>query len=343
MKAVFLTKERKIIIEDILKPEIKNKTDVLVGIKSVGICGSDIHYYLEGKIGEQIIEDKIILGHEAAGLVVEVGKGVTNLKKGDKVAIEPGISCGKCEQCVIGKPNLCPYVIFFGTPPVDGALKEFVVMPHTHLIPLPDGLDYDCGVLSEPLAIGLYGVKLSSLSVGEDVAIIGAGPIGLSALFSAKLAGAKRIFVSDLYQARLDMAKKLGADVTVLATKENIVDVVMKETSGRGVDIGYEAAGEQETFNQATQVVKIGGKSVIFGIPAQDKIEFRASVVRRKELQILNVRRSAHTTKLALDLIKKNNVFSKLVTHIYELNDVEEAIKLVAEYKSGVIKAVVRM
>jgi len=344
MKAVYLTAKKKISIEDIPEPEIKKDTDVLVRVRSVGICGSDIHYYSEGRIGDQVVKDKIILGHEAAGEVVDAGSRVTKVKKGDKIAIEPGISCGKCEQCVRGKPNLCPYVEFFGTPPVDGAFREFIVMPQTHLVQLPGGLGYEEGVLSEPLAIGLYGVKLGGLSVGDDVAITGAGPIGLSVLFSAKTAGAKKIFISDFYESRLSMAEKLGADRVVLASREDIADVVKKETGGRGVDIGFEAAGKQETFKQSTEVAKIGGRSVIYGIPSEDRIEFNASVIRRKELQIINVRRSAHTTELALELISKSELpFSRLVTHTFRLEDVEEALKLAAEYRDGVIKAVVKM
>ena len=344
MKAVYLIARKKIVIEEIPEPKITRDDDVLVRVRSVGICGSDIHYYLEGRIGNQVIQDRIILGHEAAGDVVDTGCAVTRFRPGDKVAIEPGISCGRCEQCLKGKPNLCPNVLFFGTPPVDGALREFIVMPQTHLFPLPQEFSYNEGVLSEPLAIGLYGVKLAGMSVGDEVAIVGAGPIGLSVLFSVKMAGAKRIFVSDLYQPRLEMAEKLGADRLVLASDEDIVKVVKQETNTRGVDISFEAAGKQETFKQSASVARIGGKAVIYGIPAEDKIEFDASVVRRKELQIINVRRSAHTTKLALDMIKNSSLpFVKLVTHTFNIEDTEEALKLVAEYRDGVIKAVIQL
>lgn len=344
MKAAFLLEKRKVVIEDIPIPEIKKDTDVLVNIKRVGICGSDIHYYIEGKIGSQVVKDKIILGHEASGEVVDTGKEVTRVKKGQKVAIEPGITCGVCEHCLGGKPNLCPDVKFFGTPPVDGALKEYVVMPEENLIPLPEGLDYNDGVLSEPLAIGLYGVKLSGFSVGEDVAIIGAGPIGLSVLFSVKTGGAKRIFVSDLLPYRLEMAKKLGADIVVDASRENIANIVKEATGGRGVDVGYEAAGKGETFRQSAEVARIGGRTVIYGIPEDDRMEFDAHSVRRKELKIINVRRSAHTTELALKLIAERHLpFSSLVTHQFPLERIEEALKMAAEYKDGIIKAAITL
>ncbi len=344
MKAAFLMRKNRVVIENIPVPEIKKDTDVLVRIRRVGICGSDIHYYLEGKIGSQIVENKIILGHEAAGEVEDTGKAVKGVKKGQKVAVEPGISCGECEQCISGKPNLCPAVRFFGTPPVDGALREYVVVPEENIIPLPEGLDYNDGVLSEPLAIGLYGVKLSGFSVGDDVAIIGAGPIGLSVLFSVKTGGAKRIFVSDLLPYRLEMAKKLGADIVVDASRDNIADIVKAETGGRGVDIGYEAAGKGETFRQSAEVARIGGRAVIYGIPEDDKLEFDAHSVRRKELRIINVRRSAHVTKTALELIAQKRLpFSSLVTHEFALERVEDALKTAAEYKDGIIKAVIKL
>lgn len=345
MRAAFLVRKRKIVIEDLAKPRLEKPTDVLVRVKTVGICGSDVHYYLEGKIGDQVVENRIILGHEAAGTVAEVGPKVTSLKQGDRVAIEPGTSCGKCESCIQGKPNLCPNVQFFGTPPVDGALREFLVMPEENLFPIPENLSLQDGVLSEPLAIGLYGVRLSRIRVGDDVAVLGAGPIGLSVIFSARMSGAKRIFASDLLSPRLKMAGKLGADTVVqVSSQESLAEVIRQETKGRGVDIAYEAAGKAETFKEAAEVTRIGGKTVILGIPEDDRMEFDAHVVRKKELPIINVRRSAHCTGLALELLaRKERPFSDLVTHTFPLEEIETALNLAAEYKDGVIKAVVTL
>jgi L-iditol 2-dehydrogenase len=344
MKAAYLVEPGRVVIEDIPVPEIKENTDVLVRIRNVGICGSDIHYFLKGRIGDQIVSDRIILGHEAAGDVASIGSSVRNVREGQKVAIEPGITCGRCEYCIKGMPNLCPNVKFFGTPPVDGALREYVVMPERNLIPLSRGLDYNEGLLSEPLAIGIHGIKLSGFSVGDEVAIIGAGPIGLSILFTVKMGGAKRVFISDLIPARLEMAKKLGADRVILAEKENIVDVVKKETGGRGVDIGCEAVGKIETFKQSSEVARIGGETVIYGIPDDDRMEFDAHSIRRKQLRIINVRRSVHVTQLALDLMGQKKIpFSSIVTHTFPLEKVEEALKMVSGYRDGVIKAVITL
>jgi len=342
MKAVYLVDKKKIEIFDIPVPEIKKEDEVLVKIKCVGVCGSDIRYYLEGKIGDQIVGKKVIIGHECAGEVVEIGKGVKNLKVGDKVAVEPGISCGKCELCLKGKPNLCPNVKFLGTPPVDGALREYIVMPERNFIKIPEGLGFDEGVLSEPLAIGLYGVKLSEIEVREDVAVLGTGPIGLSVVFSLKEAGAKNIFATDLIKERMKFAKELGADVAYNPEETDIAKEIKKITEGRGVDIVYEAAGKQETIKQAEEIVKIGGKIVIYGIPSDDKINFTAHIIRKKEVKIINVRRSCWTTILSLQMVQKSNLpFGKMVTHRFPLEKVNEAFELVSEYKDGVIKAMI--
>jgi len=342
MKVAYLVGKKKIVIEEEKELEIRNDNDVLVRIKCVGICGSDVHYFLEGKIGDQIVKDRIILGHEASGEVVEFGKNVKKLRKGDKVAIEPGISCGKCEFCIRGRPNICPFVRFLGTPPVNGALREYIVMPEENLIKIPEGLGYEEGVLSEPLAIGIYAVKLSGLKIGDDVAILGAGPIGLSILFSARESGANRIFVSDLIDERIEFAKKIGADFTVNANKEDITEIVKKITDNRGVDISFESAGKKETFRQVIHTSRIGGKSVLVGIPSEDIVEFEAHIMRRKELELINVRRSAFCTEIALNLIKNSKLpFKEIVTHRYQFEKIEDALNLVSEYRDGVIKCVI--
>ncbi len=344
MKVAYLIQKRKIVFEEINQPEIINNDDVLIRIKCVGICGSDVHYFLEGRIGDQIVKNKIILGHEASGEVVEVGKSVKSLKKGDKVAIEPGISCGKCIYCLKGKPNLCPYVKFLGTPPVDGAFREYMVFPEKNLIKIPDGLGFEEGVLSEPLAIGVYATKLSKIEIGDNVVILGVGPIGLSVLFSVKMAGAGLIVVSDLIDERISFAKEIGADYTVDAKRQDIVEFVKKITDNKGVNISFECAGKNETFKQIIHTSGIGGKCVILGIPSEDSIEFNPHVMRRKELLIINVRRSSFCTETALYMMKNSKIlFSKIITHRYPFEKLEEALNLVAEYKDGVIKCVVNI
>jgi len=341
MKAIFLTEDRKILLEDVPRPVISGENQVLVRVRAVGICGSDVHYFVEGRIGTQVVTDRIILGHECSGEVVEVGSGVKNLRAGDRVAIEPGISCGKCQFCQQGKPNLCPYVLFLGTPPVDGALREFLVMPEHNLIKIPKDLGYEEAAICEPLAIGLYAVRISCFRPGDSVAILGAGPIGLSVIFS--LAGvASRVVVSDLFQNRLDMAKVLGATETVLV-EEGLTGNPFQGYR-QDFDVVFEAAGKKETCKQAIEIAKIGGNVVLIGIPRQDIIFLDPHLMRRKELILTNVRRSAHTTEKALHLMtRKPGLFSRIITHTFTLEETEKALTLVSGYRDGVIKAMVKL
>ncbi|PIU23001.1 MAG: alcohol dehydrogenase, partial [Chloroflexi bacterium CG08_land_8_20_14_0_20_45_12] len=245
-------------IQDAPQPVVGNGK-LLVQVKKVGICGSDVQYFKNGRIGEQIVSSSFIIGHEAAGEVVEIGPNVVNFTVGQKVAIEPGVSCGKCEACLIGKPNLCTKIRFLGTPPTSGAFQEFLAMPATNFIPLPDNVTLEEGVLSEPLGIGLYTVNLIRVSPGDSVAIFGCGPIGLSILFFAKLAGAASIFATDLIPERRAYAKHIGADYVFDPKKKNPVKEILSLTKGRGVHSAFEAAGQKETLVQAIDSASLAG------------------------------------------------------------------------------------
>ncbi|MCM8815240.1 MAG: zinc-binding dehydrogenase, partial [Candidatus Omnitrophica bacterium] len=278
------------------------------------------------------------------GEIVEIGKNVRSVKKGDRVVIEPGISCGICEFCVNGRPNLCPNVKFLGTPPVTGAFREFICMPEKKVVKLPDQLSFAQGTRAEPLAIALYGVRLSNLLVGDSVAILGAGPIGLSVLFCCKTGGASQISVTEIVEERANMAKNLGADYVYLANKHDIGREIFSHTGGKGVDICFECAGKQETVDQMIQVCSIGGRAVIFGIPAEDRISFDPHLVRRKQLPIFSVRRSAFTTEMALEFMCNSNIgFTSIITHRFPLEKIQDAFELVSSKKQGVIKAIIDM
>lgn len=340
-KAAFLLGKQKFVIDEIEIPECGNN-EVFVRIKAVGICGSDAHYFLDGRIGDQIVPEKFIIGHEAAGEVVEIGRNVKSFKKGDRVVIEPGISCGICDFCITGRPNLCQSVKFLGTPPTTGAFRQFIVMPEKNLIRLPDELSFAEGTLAEPLAIALYGVRLSNFQIGDTVAILGAGPIGLSVLFCCKIGGASKIIATEIIKHRAEMAKKLGADYVYLADKQDIVREILENTNRRGVDIAYECAGKQETISQMISVSSVDGKSVVFGIPAEDVVFFDPHIVRRKQLPIITVRRSAFTTEAVLQLMCKSSIkFSSVITHLFPLEKIQEALEIVSTKSDGVIKAVI--
>jgi len=339
--AAYLLGKKKFVIDEFKIPECRDD-EVLIRIRAIGICGSDVHYFLDGRIGDQIVPEKFIIGHEATGEVVATGKNVKSFKEGDRVFIEPGISCGKCEFCITGRPNLCPFVKFLGTPPVEGAFKQFIVMPEKNLVKLPDNLSFAEGTLAEPLAIAVYGVRLANFLAGDTVAILGAGPIGLSVLFCCKNGGARKIFVTEIIKERAEMAEKLGADTVFLANQNDIEKMIIEYTGGRGVDIGFECVGKQETITQLFNVSCIGGKAVIFGIPDKDEIFFDPHLLRRKQLPVFSVRRSAFTTEIALEMMNKSQIkFSSIITHKFSLEKIQDALEIVSTKSNGVIKAII--
>lgn len=351
MKAAFLTGVRQIEIREIKKP-VPKKGEVLIKLASVGICGSDVHYYRTGRIGSQVVKYPFVVGHECSGIVEELTEEVTNLSIGERVAIEPAVSCGICEFCISGHPNICPKVKFLGTPAtsgapaVEGAFREYITIPASNAIPIPDSVSFDEATLTEVMAIAVHTVDLAKIKRGETVAILGSGPIGLGILLMAKISGASTIFATDLLQSRLEMAQKLGADYVINPLKENPVDVIKEETDGRGVDVTFEAAGEQETINHSLDAVRIGGRVVIVGIPEVDKVYYTPEI-RRKEPIIYHVRRSNQAnkdTERAISLIEKGLLKVRpLVTHKFPLNKIKDALDMVDGYKDGVIKAIIAM
>ncbi len=342
MKAAIFYKLRDIRIKDVKEPKVRPGC-ALIKVKAVGICRSDVHYYTQGRIGSQIIKKPLVLGHEAAGLVVETGKGVTNIKKGDRVSLEPGIFCGKCPQCRTGRPNLCKKVRFFGTPPINGTFLEYVVHPAGMLFKLPERLSYGEGALIEPLTVGMYAVELAKIKTGETVAILGAGPIGLSILKSALCRKVKHIYVTDYLAYRLKYAAK-HKKVTVVNAGAEPVKKILRMTKGRGVDVVFEAAGKAEAVKQTIEVAATGGRVVWAGIPDEDTVTIDCHEARRRELLIINVRRTKHQNEKAVRALASGKIYVKdMVTHRFPLKDITKAFQLVEKYKDGVIKAVIEM
>ncbi|RPI82857.1 MAG: NAD(P)-dependent alcohol dehydrogenase [Chloroflexi bacterium] len=318
--------------------------EVLLKIAAVGVCGSDVHYYNEGRIGHQVVTEPIIMGHEFSAWVVQFGEGVGGLQKGQFVAVDPAISCGHCEQCVLGHPNLCPKVKFCGTPPVNGVFAEYAVMPAANCFPLPEGFSPEEGALLEPLGVALHAVRLSHMKPGDTVAILGAGPIGLLIGAVAKSAGASAVYMTEPIPDRRNFATNYCADVSIDPGNQDPAAEIKRLTGGRGVDLAFEAAGARETPQQAAEVVRIGGKVILAGIPADDEISLNASTVRRKGLTIKLVRRMAHTYPAAIRMVEKKMINLKpLITHRLPLTGVGQAMDMLTSYKDGVIKAVIEM
>ena len=335
---------RDVRIEDAPIPD-PGPDEVLLRIASVGTCGSDVHYYVEGAIGDQIVTDPITMGHEFSAWIVEKGEDVeADLEAGQLVAVEPAIPCGECEYCLHGHPNLCPNVEFCGTPPIDGVFAEYAVMPAENCFPLPEGFTPDEGALLEPLGIAIHTVDLAHLKAGQTVAILGAGPIGLLTAAVARAAGAGEIFMTEPQARRREFALDYVADAVYNPDEENVVAAIMGATDGRGVDVAFEAAGAQETPDQAGRVTRPGGKVVMVGIPSEDRMLMTASVVRRKGLTIKMVRRMKHTYPRAIRMVDRGMVdVEALATHTFSLEEIREAFKLVAGYQDGVLRAMIRV
>jgi L-iditol 2-dehydrogenase len=316
--------------------------------KAVGICGSDLHSYQDGRIGTTIIKSPIVLGHEFAGIVEAVGPDAMDghhqsLKPGTHVAVDPSQTCGYCEPCLEGNPNLCLNVRFCGLWPDDGALRDYMIIPARTCFPLPAGTDFAIGALLEPLGIAMHAVDLGKIRVGHSVAILGAGPIGLSILQIAKLAGASPIFVTEKLPWRQEGARKFGA--TVIDSKSvDPVDFIMKATAGRGVDVAIEAAWADQTVQQCAESTRDGGRIVLVGIPGNDKLVMQHSIPRRKGLTILLARRMKHVYPRLIDLQRRGVVdLNGLISHRFPLEKTAEAFALNDRYEKGVMKVVIEI
>ncbi len=316
--------------------------EVLIKVASVGVCASDVHYWREGRIGDQVVEKPLVLGHEFSGTVAKVGSAVTTLKEGTRVAVEPGKHCKQCRCCRDGYINLCQNIIFFGTPPVDGSLREYLAWPAELCLPVSDKVTLDEAAMIEPFAVGVYAVELAQMRGGESVAVLGAGAIGLSVMQAARVAGARKIIVTDFIAERRQLAARLGADV-VLEAGESATERILSETGG-GADLVFECAGMPDAVWQTTEVVRPKAKIVIVGIPEEDNYSFSGSLSRRREVNVQFVRRSKNTAEKSIRMLEKGDVDVKsYATHIFPFDRAEDAFKLAREKTDGVVRAVIRV
>jgi L-iditol 2-dehydrogenase len=343
MQASFLYGIRDLRLKEAPVP-LPDPGEVLLKIASVGVCGSDVHYYVEGRIGIQVVTDPIIMGHEFSAWVAGVGAGVTGLENGQLVAVEPGISCGHCEPCLNGHPNLCPQVRFCGTPPVNGVFSEYAVMPAKNCFPLPQEFTAEQGALLEPLGIALHSVDLAQLKPGQTIAVLGAGPIGLLIAAVARACGASEVYMTEPLAYRREFARSYVADAALDPYANEVVEEIRNLTNGRGVDVAFEAAGALETPQQAAAVTRPGGKVILVGIPADDTMTMNASTARHRGLTIKLVRRMKHTYPRAIRLVQSGQVhLDPLVTHRFPLSRIAEAFELVAGYRDRILRAIIEI
>ncbi|MDX8339452.1 alcohol dehydrogenase catalytic domain-containing protein [Draconibacterium sp. IB214405] len=345
MKAVVLTGIRQMKLTEVPDPVLTSEQDVKIKLSTIGVCGSDIHYYAEGNIGSQVVEYPFTVGHECSGIIVEVGKDVNNVKVGDLVVVDPSVHCGTCDQCLAGRPHTCRNNKFLGCPgQLEGCLSEFIVMPSYTCIPVSDQLNAMQAALIEPLSIGVYAVKLAQMQHKESsTAILGAGPIGLSILMKLLADGVPNIGMIEPLDYRLDRAEEIGASWLVNPNRDD-VEAAVKKQEELLMDIVFEASGDQQAVDNAIKILKPGGKLVLVGIPPDAQYVFNMDLMRRKELTIINVRRQNHCVEDAIDLVVSGKVqVSKMVTHEFNLEETPVAFDVVEGYKFGAIKAMINL
>lgn len=342
MKAALLTRLREIEVRDVPEPQLAGPRDVLLRIDAVGVCGSDVHYYKTGRIGAAIVKYPFVMGHECAGTVEKTGSDVRGLHRGQRVAIDPLVTCGRCDQCQAGRPNTCRNQHFLGQPgELSGSLAEYVVLPQECCYPVPESMTAGQAAMIEPLSIGIHAQRLSQVEAGSTIAILGAGPIGLSVLLACRAAADCRAYITDLMDERLKMAAQLGAVWTGSPRRIDVLKAI-GEAEPAGVDFVFECAGEQETLNQAVELLKPGGTLLIVGIPEVDEVSFPIHNLRRKELTIKNVRRQNHCMAPAIELVSSGRInVDPLMTHHFLLQETGAAFEMVSDYRDGVIKAMI--
>ncbi len=293
--------------------------EVLIAIGSVGVCGSDVHYYEHGRIGPYVVESPLVLGHEAGGTVTQLGPDVTSLSVGQRVSIEPGIPCRNCRQCLTGRYNLCPRVRFFATPPYDGVFAEYVVMPESFVFPIPDHLSDDAAGLLEPLSVGVWACRRASIGPESRVLVTGAGPIGLISAQTARAFGAAEVLITDVNPLRLSVAAELGLTP---------IDVSAAPLTVTGVEVNVllECSGNAQATWDAIQHVDRAGCAVLVGM-GSDELRLPLAHVQDREITVTGAFRYANTWPTAITLAAAGRVdLDRLVTGHYSLDDVEQAL-----------------
>ncbi|XP_068910992.1 sorbitol dehydrogenase-like isoform X4 [Tenebrio molitor] len=324
-------------------PEPKDH-QVLLRMESIGICGSDVHYLVEGRIGPFVVEKPMVIGHEASGTVVQVGKDVKNLKPGDRVAIEPGVGCRVCSFCKEGRYHLCPDMAFCATPPIDGNLTRFYVHDADFCFKLPDHVSLDEGVLMEPLAVGVHSCKRANVRFGDVVLVMGAGPIGLVTMMAAKAMAATAVFITDLADFRLKKAKELGADYVMKIRKDmQDKDVIakIKETLGEDPNVTIDCTGAEQCIRIALQVTRTGGVVVLAGM---DKFEVTLPLTSAifREVDIRGIFRYNNDYPTAIEMVKNKKANVKaLITHHFKMEDTVKAFQTARTGEGYPIKIII--
>jgi L-iditol 2-dehydrogenase len=335
------------------QPPDPSHGEVTVRIRAVGVCGSDLHWYQDGRIGENPAVYPQVLGHEPAGEVIATGpslyrsagprEGVHELAAGDRVAIEPSITCGHCEHCLRGYHNNCLSSVFLGGPQAPGLFREYVTLPAANCTRVPAGFDYRTATLIEPVAVMMHMLELIEIRAGDTVVVTGAGPIGMLCAAIARASGASRVFIADRLGYRLKLAMSMGADVAIDTTTQSLVETVLDATRGRGADVVLEAAGSPEMANAGIHMARLGGIVMLIGIPSElnPKIDIHGAMM--KELRLQTLKRSNHRAQAAVDVLAAGRIPGSMITHVMPLAETPRAFEMLTNYSDGVGKAVIEI
>ncbi len=312
---------------------------VQVRVTSVGICGSDLHNFADGHVGDTLSVYPMVLGHEPSGVVEKLGEGVSGWAVGDAALLEPAIYCYHCEYCLTGRHNVCSNLRFLSQPQDPGFFRDFVNLPARNLLPLPKGLSLMQATLFEPLAVVLHSMKFVQPRPGETAVVFGTGPIGQMTVAVLKMSGFSRVWAVDPVAHRREQAVLAGADAAIDPRACDPVKQIMADTGKRGVDVAIDCAALGPSMNQCLNSVRSAGRVVITAIPAEAEPSLQFHVMRRKEISLFNVRRSNHESELALELLATHNSrFAPMITHTRPLEKVEEAFFILERYEDGVGK-----
>jgi D-xylulose reductase len=338
MRALVLERQRELSLRDIDLPQEPGPDDVRVKIHTVGICGSDVHYYTHGKIGPFVVKAPMVLGHEAAGSVVEVGKNVTSLKPGDRVCMEPGIPDTTSRASKLGMYNVDPSVRFWATPPVHGCLAPYVVHPAAFTFRLPDNVSFAEAAMVEPFAVGLQAASKAKIAPGDLAVVIGAGPIGIMAALAALAGGCSRVIISDMQPAKLAIAARYPGIIAVNIREQKLADVVARESDGWGADVVLEASGSPKAFENLFDLPRPGGCVVLIGMPVEP-VSFDVVSAAAKEIRIETVFRYANVFDRAIAMISSGKVDLKpLVSDTFPFEKSIPAFERAAEGRPADVK-----
>jgi L-iditol 2-dehydrogenase len=315
---------------------------VQVRVEAVGICGSDLHSYAEGGVGDTPCQYPMVLGHEPAGVVVKPGAGVTGWNAGDRAAFEPAIYCYHCEFCRTGHHNVCANLRFMSMPGDPGFFRDYANIPVRNLVAIPPGLGAREATIIEPLAVVLHSMQFVSLGESETAAVFGAGPIGLMTVICLKLAGAGRVWAVEPVAARRELALRAGADAVLDPSAIDPSREILRDTGGRGVDVAVDCTTTGGSTNHCLRAARNAGRVVVTGIPVEREVALEFSPMRRKELAIYTVRRSNHETEAAREMLVAHPArFAAMITHTLPLDRIAEAFRQVEQRADGVGKLVI--